>query len=632
MSAGSEAVLYDIYGDPMAVEVDTAIPAGTATLIGGGSDGTNARFIRVNSDGYQIIIGSGIAGVPSSGVVTIQGSVGGTDVPISGTVTANAGSGNFAVVQATASNLLASVGGLGAAGASSVGNPVLIAGSDGSVTRTIRTASDGTVRIDPTGTTIQPISGTVTANIGTTGGLALDTTLAKLTIAPGTAIGSNTLAMVGGHVTTVSPTYTNGNINTLSLTTAGALRTDSSGVTQPVSGTVTSNQGTSPWVTNVSQFGGNNVVTGTGASGTGIPRVTVSNDSNILATQSGTWTVQQGTPPWSVAGTAADGAAVSGNPVRIGGSDGTNTQDILTDTSGRQQIVGASADGATVAGNPVLMGGQDGTNAQSILTDTTGRQVMVGAAADGTAVTGNPVLMAGQDGTNAQSISTDTTGRLSIVGAAADGAAVTGNPVLVGGTDGTNAQTVELRNTHPVGDVQGVIVRNIETSFPTFHAVFDRISPAANKYMATLWNGASGRKVVVQRIWRFNWQVATVTGTTLDQELRRITARTAGTSVTPIALDSNDTLTSGITADHNSSSVTDSSLLQRVMAVSEERDGLDTRVVDWLALYPFALVYDRKDGTRGIVLRENQGLTIKNITSSTVGTVSYIIEFTDEVA
>lgn len=37
----------------------------------------------------------------------------------------------------------------------------------------------------------------------------------------------------------------------------------------------------SPWVDNISQFGGSNVVTGTGAGGAGIPRVTISNDSTI---------------------------------------------------------------------------------------------------------------------------------------------------------------------------------------------------------------------------------------------------------------------------------------------------------------------------------------------------------------
>ena len=84
----------------------------------------------------------------------------------------------------------------------------------------------------------------ITANIGTTNGLALDATLAKLTVAQSAALGTNTLAMVGGSVTTAAPSYTTGNINPLSLTTAGLLRMDGSGVTQPVSGTVTSNIGT----------------------------------------------------------------------------------------------------------------------------------------------------------------------------------------------------------------------------------------------------------------------------------------------------------------------------------------------------------------------------------------------------
>jgi hypothetical protein len=67
----------------------------------------------------------------------------------------------------------------------------------------------------------------------------------------------------------------------------GTVKVDGSGATQPVScsncsGTVTANQGTAnatPWNENVAQFGGTNVSTGTGASGTGIPRVTVANDS-----------------------------------------------------------------------------------------------------------------------------------------------------------------------------------------------------------------------------------------------------------------------------------------------------------------------------------------------------------------
>jgi hypothetical protein len=64
--------------------------------------------------------------------------------------------------------------------------------------------------------------------------------------------------------------------------------------TQPISGTITANQGTSPWVTNVSQFGGNNVVTGTGTSGAGVPRVTVSSDSSFTTTPSLSATILSG--------------------------------------------------------------------------------------------------------------------------------------------------------------------------------------------------------------------------------------------------------------------------------------------------------------------------------------------------
>lgn len=129
--------------------------------------------------------------------------------------------------------------------------------------------------------------------------------------------------------------------------------------------------------------------------------------------------------------------------------------------------VGSAADGAAVSGNPVLIAGQDGTNAQSLSVDSTGRAVVVGAAATGAALSGNPVYVAGSDGTNAQALRVqasnstaangavvlpakysaalptltdgnvafpqlDVGGRLLVAGSAADDAAIAGNPVPVG--------------------------------------------------------------------------------------------------------------------------------------------------------------------------------------------------------
>ena len=68
--------------------------------------------------------------------------------------------------------------------------------------------------------------------------------IADLAIAQGATTSGKVGNMPLGAVTTSAPTYTNAQLDPLSLTTAGALRVDGSGVTQPVSGTVTATQAT----------------------------------------------------------------------------------------------------------------------------------------------------------------------------------------------------------------------------------------------------------------------------------------------------------------------------------------------------------------------------------------------------
>ena len=171
-----------------------------------------------------------------------------------------------------------------------------------------------------------------------------------------------------------------------------------------------------------------------------------------------------------------------------------------------------------------------------------------------------------------------------------------------------------------------------------FFAVCDRIAPATNKYMATLWNGATGRVVVVDRVYRFNWQVAAVTGVFLEQELRFITARTAGTGVQIQTEDSNDTPTANIACDTGSTSVTEGTgsraLIKRFFAPSEEVSLAGAWGLAHVAghINDAQLVWYRKAGSSGLVLRLNQGITIKNLTNSTVGTCSYGVEFRDLAA
>jgi hypothetical protein len=174
--------------------------------------------------------------------------------------------------------------------------------------------------------TTQSIMNTIKA--ASTAAVATDTALV-VALSPNSPIptGSNTigavtqgttpwvdnLTQVGGAAITLGQKVSASSLPVVIASDQSAIPVSQSGAW-----TVSATQGTTPWVDNITQFGGNAVVTGTGASGLGIPRVTVSNDSNILATQSGTWTVQQGTPPWSVVGNVADGTADSGDPVKTG--------------------------------------------------------------------------------------------------------------------------------------------------------------------------------------------------------------------------------------------------------------------------------------------------------------------------
>jgi len=130
----------------------------------------------------------------------------------------------------------------------------------------------GTITTTPSGT--QTVSGTVSAHVQDNSGNGITSTANALdvniksggssgTVAQGSTTAGEAGNLVQGAVTTSAPTYTTGQTNPLSLTTAGALRVDASTSTQPVSGTV-------------------------------------------AATQSGTWTIQPGntanTTPWLITG------------------------------------------------------------------------------------------------------------------------------------------------------------------------------------------------------------------------------------------------------------------------------------------------------------------------------------------
>jgi hypothetical protein len=132
-------------------------------------------------------------------------------------------------------------------------------------------------------------TGAATSALQTTGNTSLATIVTN-TNGMSVAQGSTTTGQVGSltqaAVTTIAPTYVNGQTRPLSLNTSGGLRVDGSDVTQPISGSVS-----------VSNFPATQNV-----AVTSIVEVEVKNDSGNAIPISGTVTANQGTNPWTVNG------------------------------------------------------------------------------------------------------------------------------------------------------------------------------------------------------------------------------------------------------------------------------------------------------------------------------------------
>jgi hypothetical protein len=259
------------------------------------------------------------------------------------------------------------------------------------------------------------ISGTVTANAGTnlnTSALALETTQAKLTVAQGAALGTNTQTLIGGSVTTAAPAYTTGQISPLSLTTGGALRTDDAASVA---------QGTALGSTFQQMIGGS--VT------TAAPAYTTGNINPLSLTTGGalrtadTASVTQGSTTSGQSGQLTQGAVTTAAPAYTTAQ--TSPLSLTTGGLLRTQAAGDVASGTADSGNPVKVGYvarttlpaavTDGQRSNSI-SDKFGREVVV---------LGTPRDLRASQNTTITSSTTETT----IV--TAGGAGIFRDPVMI---------------------------------------------------------------------------------------------------------------------------------------------------------------------------------------------------------
>lgn len=109
-------------------------------------------------------------------------------------------------------------------------------------------------------------------------------------------------------------------------------------------------------------------------------------DTPFPATDAGgSFTVDTGTPgTFGVSGLAATGAAVSGNPVLVAGSDGTNARSLSVNSIGRIIPAGDTNAGAADGGAPIKIGGFASSTAPTAV--TTGQRVNAWYSLSGAAI------------------------------------------------------------------------------------------------------------------------------------------------------------------------------------------------------------------------------------------------------
>ena len=165
-----------------------------------------------------------------------------------------------------------------------------------------------------------------------------------------------------------------------------------------------------------------------------------------------------------------------------------------------------------------------------------------------------------------------------------------------------------------------------QTALPTFYVLADAVAFAANKHHLSIMNSAgSGKMVSIKKLFHINLSLGAVTGVALRFDIKRATAVSAGTAITPQSCDTDDVFPAGITINTNGT-VTEGALLYPVTTQNDEITAANTAVANYLAM--MINLQPESPELKEFRLRPGEGFTVKQITSSTVGSFAWFAVIT----
>ena len=164
------------------------------------------------------------------------------------------------------------------------------------------------------------------------------------------------------------------------------------------------------------------------------------------------------------------------------------------------------------------------------------------------------------------------------------------------------------------------------TSLPTYYVLADAVAFAGNKHHIAILNQAGSGKVIhVRKLFHINLSLSAVTGVALRFDVKKATAVTGGTAITPQAADSDNPALSGMTFA-TGATVTEGALLYPLTTQNDELTAANTAIANYLMqalnLQPEGVEIQE------LRLRPGEGLTVKQITTSTVGSFAWLAVIT----
>ena len=165
-------------------------------------------------------------------------------------------------------------------------------------------------------------------------------------------------------------------------------------------------------------------------------------------------------------------------------------------------------------------------------------------------------------------------------------------------------------------------------ALPTYYALADAVAFAANKQHLSIFNNAGSNQIIaIKKLFHINLSLSAVTGVAVRFDVKKTTAQSVGTAITANSADSTNPALSGVQIA-TGATVTEGAILYPITTQNDEITAANTAIANYLMQFGnLALEGVEQQEYR---LRPGEGMTIKQITSTTVGSFAWLMSFTVE--